>query len=189
MAENKEVIQEEEVKEPETKEEPKEDPKTDKPVEVKVEEPEVKVEDPEIKEQLETALKSVSDLEAELSKAQDQIAEYDELHKELTETKTAIEKAEGTIKEYEDLLNKMIDNKMKMVPEDFKDLIPSNLNITQKLEWLNKAEEKNLFNKKNAPEIEVGKPMGSGVQDNQIDVDSLSNSGLLSLAYNRVFKK
>ena len=189
MEENKEVIKDEEVKEPETKEEPKEDPKTDNPVEVKVEEPEVDVEDPDLKEQLETALKSVSDLEVELSKAQDQIAEYTELQKELTETKTAIEKAEGTIKEYEDLLNKMIENKMSVVPDEFKDLIPSNLNITQKLEWLNKAEEKNLFNKKNAPEIEIGKPMGSGVNDHQVDIDSLSSSGILSMAYNRVFKK
>ena len=95
-----------------------------------------------------------------------------------------IESKQAVIGEYESLLKTVIDGKMQNVPEQYHELIPANMGLKEKLEWLEKAESKGLFNKqeKENPAIEIGKPMN--VEVPKVDTSKMSASSLLSLAYN-----
>ena len=181
-----------EVKEPEVKNEDvkPEEQKPDDKAEIK----EPKKEDKKVDNnkalslELETATKTIEDLTNQLTTATEQIVELDAVKKDLATAQSEIEKANNTVKEYEALLNKMIDEKMKAIPEEYADLVPSNMSITQQLEWLAKAEAKNLFKKdKGTPNVEIGKPMGATV-DTKIDTKNMSSGNILSMAYN-VLKK
>ena len=137
---------------------------------------------------LENAKKTVEDLTNKLDDANKQLVDHDTVKKELADAKAEITKTNETVKGYEELLNKMIEEKMKAIPEEYADLVPSNMTIVQQLEWLAKAEAKNLFRKdKNALNVEIGKPMGAKA-DTKADTSKMSNSGILSMAYN-VLKK
>lgn len=137
---------------------------------------------------LENAKKTVEDLTNKLEDANKQLVDLDTVKKELADAKAEITKTNETVKGYEELLNKMIEEKMKAIPEEYADLVPSNMTIVQQLEWLAKAEAKNLFRKdKNALNVEIGKPMGAKA-DTKADTSKMSNSGILSMAYN-VLKK
>jgi ribonucleoside-triphosphate reductase len=138
--------------------------------------------------ELENANKTVEELTSKLDEATKQLADLDAVKKELADAKAEINKTNETVKGYEDLLNQMIDEKMKAIPEEYAELVPSNMTIVQQLEWLVKAEAKNLFRKdKTAPNVEIGKPMGAKT-DAKADTSKMTNSGILSMAYN-VLKK
>ena len=113
-----------------------------------------------------------------------------ELTATVTELKTVkedLDTANDKLKEYEQLLTNLVDEKVKKIPEDLQDLIPSNMTLTQKLEWITKAESKNMFkDKKSVDDLEIGKPIGASPE--KIDTNDLSASSLFSLAYNR-FKR
>lgn len=145
-------------------------------------------EDKAVNEELDAANKTVADLKEQLKAHQEKLVDYDAVKKELDEKAAQVEKAENKVKEYEELLNKMIDEKMKKVPQEFAELVPSNMTITQQLDWLVKAESKNLFNtsKKNL-DVEIGKPMGATV-NTKANIKDMNSSSLLSMAYN-VIKK
>lgn len=184
IKDTKEQKQEPEVKEPDTKE--------DKIIEPEVKEPEKKEAKIETEKansiELEKATKTIEDLTNQLNTATEQIVELDAVKKDLADAREEIEKANKTVKDYEDMLNKMIEEKMKGIPEEFSELVPSNMTIIQQLEWLAKAEAKNLFKKdKGTPNVEIGKPMGASV-DTKVDTKNMSNSSILSMAYN-VLKK
>ena len=163
------------VEQPEEKQEPKKEVKEN---EEKVNKPEKaeKAEKAEEKKE-ETPAIEIAKLQSDLQVANNKIAELETATKELANK-------EATIKEYETMLSNMVDTKMKQVPEEFKDLIPDNMDIKQKLSWLTKAEEKGLFTKKEKtkPTVEVGKPMNTEAP--QVDTSKLSGSQLLRMAYN-----
>lgn len=157
-------------------------PQNQEPKEPKVEEPK--------KEEKEAGAEEVKvdveQLKAELLEAQGKAKEVETLTATVETMKVEAEKTKAELKEYEDLVTNLIDTKLKDVPEDYKELIPDNLSLKQKLNWLEKAEAKGLFNKeeKKKPNVEIGKPMN--VDAPSVDTSKLTGSQLLRMAYNSV---
>lgn len=163
--EEKEKEKEQEKPKEEPTKEDKAEEKQEKPVEEKAEEPkkEEKVED---SKELTEALAEVQTLTTTV------------------ETLTT-EKAELTdqVKEYESLIEGLVETKMEQVPEEYRDLIPENLTLPQKLDWINKLESKGLFNKeeKKKPEVEVGKPLNTDAP--AVNMEKLTIGQKLAMAY------
>ena len=159
-------------------EEPKQPPKEDKAEEPKK---------PKADEPAEGTV-DIESLKAELKEAQEKASEVEALNGTVSSMKAEVEKKDAVIKEYEELIGKMVETKMEQVPEEFKELIPDNLDLKQKLSWLEKAEAKGLFNKeeKKKPNVEIGKPLNVDVP--QVDTAKLSGSQLLKMAYNTIKK-
>lgn len=157
-------------------------PQNQEPKEPKVEEPK--------KEEKEAGAEEVKvdveQLKAELLEAQGKAKEVETLTATVETMKVEAEKTKAELKEYEELVSNLIETKLKEVPEDYKELIPDNLSLKQKLNWLEKAEAKGLFNKeeKKKPNIEIGKPMN--VDAPSVDTSKLTGSQLLRMAYNSV---
>lgn len=130
----------------------------------------------------------VEALKNELAEANKRAQEVETLQTTIEAMKKDSESKDAVIKEYEELVGKMIETKMEQVPADFKDLIPDNLDLKQKLSWLEKAETKGLFTKekKEKPNVEIGKPMN--IEAPAVDTSKLSASQLLKMAYNSVKK-
>ena len=172
----KEDLKTEETKVEETKVE--ETKKEDTKEETKVEEPEKNSEESV----------DVEALRNELAEANKKASEVEGLNTTIETLKQEVESKDSIIKEYEDLLGKMVETKMEQIPKDFADLVPENLDLKQKLSWLEKAEAKGLFNKaeKKKPNIEVGKPMN--VENASVDTSKLNASQLMRLAYSSVKK-
>lgn len=79
----------------------------------------------------------------------------------ITETTS---KLEGQVKQYESLMQEMVTTKLSTIPEEMHELIPEGLSVEQKLSWINKAEAKGVFGKKQI--VEIGKPLNhSSEQD------------------------
>ena len=157
-------------------------PQNQEPKEPKVEEPK--------KEEKEAGAEEVKvdveQLRAELEEAQGKAKEVETLTATVETMKVEAEKTKAELKEYEELVSNLIETKLKEVPEDYKELIPDNLSLKQKLNWLEKAEAKGLFNKeeKKKPNVEIGKPMN--VDAPSVDTSKLTGSQLLRMAYNSV---
>ena len=157
-------------------------PQNQEPKEPKVEEPK--------KEEKEAGAEEVKvdveQLKAELLDAQGKAKEVETLTATVETMKVEAEKTKAELKEYEELVSNLIETKLKEVPEDYKELIPDNLSLKQKLNWLEKAEAKGLFNKeeKKKPNVEIGKPMN--VDAPSVDTSKLTGSQLLRMAYNSV---
>lgn len=157
-------------------------PQNQEPKEPKVEEPK--------KEEKEAGAEEVKvdveKLKAELLEAQGKAKEVETLTATVETMKVEAEKTKAELKEYEELVSNLIETKLKEVPEDYKELIPDNLSLKQKLNWLEKAEAKGLFNKeeKKKPNVEIGKPMN--VDAPSVDTSKLTGSQLLRMAYNSV---
>ncbi len=168
-AENKEPIKEPEkvpAKEPAKEEEPVKEPRGE-PV--------------DNSKEIEGLKATILELEAKAEKVE-------EVTLENTTLKTEIETVNTQLKAYEELVGELVNTKLAQVPEEFKELIPSNLDLRQKLDWLTKAEDKGLFNKeeKKAPAVEIGKPMN--MESDSVDTAKLTGSQLLKLAYNTIKK-
>lgn len=65
-------------------------------------------------------------------------------HEALKANATALE-AKAT--QYETLISSMVATKLEAIPAELHDLIPANMTVTEKLDWINKAEAKGLFGK------------------------------------------
>lgn len=183
--EEKEVEKPEDKKAEEPiKEEKKEDAKEKKPEEKKEE----KVEPKKASEDSEEGKVDIQQLKAELEEANKKASEVESLQTTVTQLNEELSGKDAVIKEYEELVSKMVETKLEQVPADFKDLIPDNLDLKQKLNWLDKAEAKGLFTKekKEKPNVEIGKPMNMEVP--QVDAGKLSGSQLLRYAYNTLKK-
>lgn len=130
----------------------------------------------------------VEALKNELAEANKRAQEVETLQTTIEAMKKDSESKDAVIKEYEELVGKMVETKMGQVPAEFKDLIPDNLDLKQKLSWLEKAETKGLFIKeeKTKPNVEIGKPMN--IEAPAVDTTKLSASQLLKMAYNSVKK-
>lgn len=171
----------------------KQEPKTEQVPEGKkpeqpTEQKEPKQEPKESKEPKESddTKKEVEELKRQLADAIEQAKEIDVLNTTVSNMKTEMESKNNVIKEYEELLQNLFDTKMKQIPDQYKDLVPDNLDLKQKLSWLEKAEGKGLFDKKEklSPAVEVGKPMNVDVP--KADIEKLGTSSLLQLAYNTI---
>lgn len=182
-----------EVKEPVKTEEPtdiaepkKEEPKQEEPKkEPKKEEPKEESKQEEVQDQKIAELETVK---KELEEANRKVAEIEGLNTTIETLRNEASQKDTVIKEYEDLINKMVETKMEQVPEDYKDLIPDNLDLKGKLSWLEKAEAKGLFTKeeKKKPNVEIGKPLNVDVP--AVDTAKLSGGQLLRMAYNTIKK-
>lgn len=160
---------------------------------IKAKEPKKKLEEPEKDEAQEkkaTDEKVVDTeaLKAELQEATEKAKEVEGLTATVETMKQEVEAQKTAIAEYEKLVGELVEAKMKQVPEQFKELIPDNLDIKQQLNWLGKAEAKGLFTKeaKKKPDVEIGKPMNVDVP--QVDTSKLTGSQLLKMAYNTIKK-
>lgn len=180
----------EDIKEPKKEskvEEKPQEPKKESKKEPKVEEPK-KEEPQEPKNPTEEGTVDINQLKAELEEANKKVAEVEALNGTVAALQKEAESKDAIIKEYEDLVGKMVETKLSQVPEEYRELIPDNLNLKQKLSWLEKAEAKGLFTKeeKKKPNVEIGKPLNVDVP--QVDTGKLTGSQLLRMAYNTVKK-
>lgn len=155
--------------------------------ETKVEEPEKKVEEKKV-EKPEEATVDVETLKNELAEANKKAEEVQGLTVEIENLKKESESKDSTIKEYEELIGKMVETKLEQVPAEFKELIPDNLDLKQKLSWLEKAEAKGLFTKeeKKKPNVEIGKPMN--IETPVVDTSKMTAGQLLRMAYSSIKK-
>lgn len=161
------------------------------PTKEPIKEPTEPVKNNEPKEPKEPATdysKEVENLRAEIITLTDKAGKVETVSKENETLKKDIETKDTKIKEYEELINKLVETKLEQIPEEYKELIPDNLDLTQKLNWLDKAEAKGLFNKveKKKPNVEIGKPMN--IEPENVDTTKLTGSQLLKLAYNTIKK-
>ena len=71
------------------------------------------------------------------------------------------------------------------IPENYRELVPSNLPLKDTLNWLNKAESTGLFGqaKKEAPNVEIGKPMNPTSNKQHIDYSTMRPATMLAMAY------
>lgn len=179
---NNPVKVDEPVKEPikEPNQEPTKEPKK---------EPIVPAKEPrEPKEPATDYSKEVENLRAEIITLTEKAGKVETVSKENETLKKDIETRDTQIKQYEELITKLVETKLAQIPEEYKELIPDNLELTQKLSWLEKAEAKGLFNKveKKKPNVEIGKPMN--IEPDNVDTTKLTGSQLLKLAYNTIKK-
>lgn len=128
----------------------------------------------------------VDGLKKELEEAKAEASKVVELNSTIETLQKDVQSKDSVIKTYEELVSNLVNTKMANVPEEYKDLIPENLDLMQKLSWLEKAEAKGLFNKeeKQKPNIEIGKPLN--VEAPKVDTSKLSGSQLLRMAYQTI---
>lgn len=161
---------------------PEHDPKTDENSVTKdSKKPEAKAEGEEVKVEL-------AELKKQLQEATEQVKQVETLTTTVETLTKENEKQQSTIKEYEDLLTNLVEEKIKQIPDQFKDLVPDNMTLKQQLSWLQKAEQKGLFTReeKQNPSIEVGKPMN--VEVPKVDTSKMSASELMRMAYSTIRK-
>ncbi|OMI07721.1 hypothetical protein BVL54_20065 [Bacillus paralicheniformis] len=77
----------------------------------------------------------------------------------------------------------MVDSKLQTIPEDYHDLIPSNLSAEEKLSWINKAEAKGMFKVANE-ETSIGESTNPK-HDTKRDVSKMSAMEKLFLGYGK----
>lgn len=106
----------------------------------------------------------------------------EETKQEETVTNPKLEELEKQVESFQNVFTEMVDAKIKEIPEDMRDLIPEGLTIEQKLSWINKAEEKGLFKKKQ--NVVVGQPLNhSSEQEKKERIKKLNPLQLLSSYY------
>lgn len=127
-------------------------------------------------------------LQAEIKELKKQNKQSATLATELETMKDTVATKDALIAEYEGVLNAITEAKIKEIPEKFHALIPTNLTLTQKLEWLNTASETGVFKPQEtqAPNIEIGKPMNP--QPPKADTTKMNAADLMRMAYNTIKK-
>lgn len=103
-----------------------------------------------------------------------QKAEYEKLQALSTQYQTSAT-------QYETVMNSMLETKLKAVPAEMQELIPAGLSVTEKLDWITKAEHKGLFGAKQTTNVPIGQPMN--VPHATPDYSKMSATELLHLAY------
>lgn len=105
-------------------------------------------------------------------------SKFEQTQQEFSSVKTRTEQLEGVI-------NALYETKIAEVPEDFRDLIPENLSIEKKLEWVNNAQAKGLFGfQQNKATQPLGQPTNTPTEV-QVDVSKMSIGELFKSAYSR----
>lgn len=118
-------------------------------------------------------------LKADLNSKGKEVEDLSKVQEELNSLKNSKETVEQKVSTYEKALTDIIEAKLSDVPEIIKSLMPQNASLTEKLEWINKAEQGGIIKK----EIEIGKPMNPSKPVEHIDTANLSTAALMALAY------
>lgn len=112
---------------------------------------------------------------------------------EAPDNSAELEATKKQLNEYETVVNKLVESKMENVPEVLKTLIPDSMTAIQKLDWIEKLEDSGVLEtltekkeKKDAPNVEIGKPMN--VDSPAVDTEKLSPAELMALSYASVKK-
>lgn len=130
----------------------------------------------EIKKSQETQkTKELEDTQQFKTLYEKQKAEYEALHSQSTAYQTSVS-------QYETVINGLVESKLASVPAELHDLIPANLTVTEKLDWITKAESKGLFGAKQTVNVPIGQPMGVPTLA-EADITKLSPQELLLRAY------
>ncbi|GAB6153729.1 hypothetical protein JCM17380_24790 [Desulfosporosinus burensis] len=170
-----------EEKQEEKKEPPKEEDKKEEPEkEEEKKEPEKKEEQPDKKDDEE-----IIGLRAELEKLQgelEQVKAKGDSSAELAQVNALLTVQKNLVNEYESIIAELIEAKMAEVPENLKELVPANLSLKERMDWLAKAEKSGIFKVSN-PDIEIGKPMNPNTVKQQADTAKLSASAIMAMAY------
>lgn len=119
-------------------------------------------------------------------KQKEKQGEFEDLY---NKAKSEIDKFKGESKTMKDrvealegVINGLLEVKLEGVPEEYRDLIPDNLTPEQKLAWLNNAEKKGLFGKKQ--ETPVGQQTNPQ-QQNVGDPSTLNPLQMLLAGYGK----
>lgn len=84
----------------------------------------------------------------------------------------------------EGVINTLVESELKTVPEDFHDLIPSNLSSEQKLDWITKAKSKGMFKVQDNTEKTIGDP-NTNRKEQKRDTRTMSAMDKLLSAYGK----
>lgn len=97
---------------------------------------------------------------------------FEELYSNSQKELESYKQFETRSKELESVITGMVETKLKSVPEEMHDLIPTNLSAEQTLDWIGKAESKGIFGK---PEVkEIGKPSNKDQSAPKVDKSNMS---------------
>lgn len=147
-------------------------------------EPEKK-EEPENKEN-----EKVTGLETEIERLKNELKQAkakDDSKVALDQANTLLNEQKNLVAEYEGILTGIIDTKLEQIPENLKELVPANLTLKEKMDWLTKAEKSGVF--KANPDIEIGKPLNPNNVKQPTDTSKLSASSILAMAYGNSINK
>lgn len=159
-------------------------------VETAKEEVPAQSETPTAKEDNKVDITEYEKLKAEYEKLTNEIKEKStleetakKLEKELAQLKNESESKASKVTEYEALMEEIVKSKLDKIPDQYKELVPDQLTVKEKLTWLEKAEKTGLMGQAGTPNIEIGKPFNPASQTETIDLNSVSPSRLMELAY------
>ncbi len=151
-----------------------------------IEPPEPKPADTEKIEALEA---KVAELEAENAELKGQVETAAATIAELTEASLTagedVAKAKETAEAYQKSLEAIVAEKEKEIPDDIKALMPDNISVTDKLDWLTKAETLKNSKTEKAGITEIGKP--TPVTQQTVDQSELSVTQRLSNVFSETF--
>lgn len=106
---------------------------------------------------------------------------YEQQALEYKDAQAKVAALESKATAYEGVINNMVETKLAKIPAELHDLIPANLTVSEKLDWINKAETKGLFTTKK--EVEIGKPMN--IPHPEQDFSKMSAMDLFTMAYSK----
>lgn len=106
---------------------------------------------------------------------------YEQQTLEFKDTQAKVAALEHKNTEYETVITNLVETKLAGIPEEMHDLIPVNLTVSEKLDWISKAEAKGLFKAKST--VEIGKP--TNVPHPEQDFSKMSAMELFTMAYSK----
>lgn len=133
--------------------------------------------------ELQKAQEEADALKQEQEKAEaEKRGEFERLYKEKTQEAESLLTFKERAEKLEATFGSMVDSKLSTIPEEFHELIPSNLTAEAKLEWIAKAESKGLF--KGATEQPIGQPTNPKGESKR-DVTKMSPMEKLLMGYGK----
>jgi ribonucleoside-triphosphate reductase len=109
----------------------------------------------------------------ELQLKQEQ-GKFEELFQASQKELEGLKQYESRTTELEGLISNMVESKLESIPEEMRDLVPTNLAPEAKLDWLTKAETKGLFGSLKQEAKEIGKPSNKSNEAPKVDKANLS---------------
>lgn len=103
------------------------------------------------------------DMEVLNVQIQDKASEIATLKAEIEKYKTEIQSNKEVAEKYNSMIQEVIQEKKNNIPQEIQELLPDGLTVEQQLAWLTKAQNTGKQLKKEAPVVEIGKPMNMGV--------------------------
>lgn len=113
-------------------------------------------------------------LEEDKKRQAEEQGKFQELYQTAQKELEGYKVYEERTKALEGVIVGMVETKLTAVPKELHDLVPTNLTSEQTLDWLNKAESKGLFGKKEESPKEIGKPSNHSTDKPKIDKAELS---------------